>query len=393
MKQNRFSNFIYHLFSLLVVSILIAGVSISRDKRLFGYELFSTSYKGETVTPPNRFILEKLGVSDTLLIPQSAGSWKTANEFIIYSSEHYAPDVYGYNGKTPVYIALKNDSIVRIVAEKNSETPNYMRYVLEEGFLTRWENKPLEAALNFEVDLISGATYTSESLLKNIKSTLAAAHTDEQQTEKHLLKKSFGFKWNIKTIAILLVVLSGFVFAVFVRSKRWRPIQLILNVIVLGFWTKSFLSIPFFVNLFSNGISVFYTIAPLVLITFIVILPFFGKNRYYCNWICPFGSLQELFYRVTKKRINIPQNIFKYLKYTRQVIFFTLLIFMWIGVGFEIMDMEVFSFFLLQKASIGVLILGIVFLLLSFFIARPYCRFVCPTGQLLDWSEKIKLKN
>ena len=391
MKQNHFSNFIYHLFSLLVVSVLIAGISISRDKRLFGYELFRTSYKGETVTPPGHFILEKLGVSDTLLIPLSAGSWKTKDGFTIYSSEHYAPNVYGYNGKTPVYIALKNDTIARIIAEKNSETPNYMRYVLEEGFLTYWENKSLENVTNLEVDLISGATYTSESLFKNIKLTLEAARDDEQ-TGKHVSKKSFDSKWNIKTIAVLVVLLSGLIFAVFVRSKRWRPIQLILNVVVLGFWAKSFLSLQLFVNLFSNGITTL-AIVPLVLIALTILLPFFGKNRYYCIWICPFGSLQELLYRLTKKQINMTPKVFKYIKYIRQSILVILLIFMWIGVGFAIMDLEVFSFFLLQKASIGVLILSIIFLLLSFFIARPYCRFVCPTGQLLDWSEKIRLKH
>ena len=49
---------------------------------------------------------------------------------------------------------------------------------------------------------------------------------------------------------------------------------------------------------------------------------------------------------------------------------------------------EVFSAFIFQTASVFVLALGGVFLLLSFFVARPYCRFVCPTGTLFKIAER-----
>ena len=51
------------------------------------------------------------------------------------------------------------------------------------------------------------------------------------------------------------------------------------------------------------------------------------------------------------------------------------------------MDYEVFSAFVFQTASAFVLVLGIVVVVLSLFVPRPYCRFVCPTGTLLRLAE------
>ncbi|NLF43947.1 MAG: 4Fe-4S binding protein, partial [Bacteroidales bacterium] len=35
-----------------------------------------------------------------------------------------------------------------------------------------------------------------------------------------------------------------------------------------------------------------------------------------------------------------------------------------------------------------VLIIGVAFLVLSVFIPKPYCRFVCPTGTLMKFAQK-----
>lgn len=68
----------------------------------------------------------------------------------------------------------------------------------------------------------------------------------------------------------------------------------------------------------------------------------------------------------------------------------TLLLLMWTGITFDLINYEVFSVFLFDQASLFVLVLAGVSLLLSLVVSRPYCRFVCPTGQLLRWSEGKK---
>ena len=81
----------------------------------------------------------------------------------------------------------------------------------------------------------------------------------------------------------------------------------------------------------------------------------------------------------------------KMLSRFREILWAVLMMLMLLGVGGEWMDYEVFSAFILQSASVVVLILGVVVVFLSFFVARPYCRFVCPTGTLFNIAQNSKL--
>ncbi|MFI3285411.1 MAG: 4Fe-4S binding protein [Rikenellaceae bacterium] len=63
---------------------------------------------------------------------------------------------------------------------------------------------------------------------------------------------------------------------------------------------------------------------------------------------------------------------------------------MWLGVGFELMDYEIFSAFIISSASTAVLVMAALFLILSLFIQKPYCRFGCPTGALITMAQKTK---
>ena len=56
---------------------------------------------------------------------------------------------------------------------------------------------------------------------------------------------------------------------------------------------------------------------------------------------------------------------------------------MLLGVGFEWMDYEPFTAFILSSAGVVVIVFAVVILLTSVFVPRPYCRFMCPTGTLL----------
>ena len=47
---------------------------------------------------------------------------------------------------------------------------------------------------------------------------------------------------------------------------------------------------------------------------------------------------------------------------------------------------------MVNEAATGVVIAGALFVVLSLFITRPYCRFVCPTGALFRISENIDMK-
>ncbi len=67
----------------------------------------------------------------------------------------------------------------------------------------------------------------------------------------------------------------------------------------------------------------------------------------------------------------------------RQGLWVLLLTLLFIGWGVSWIDYEVFTAFIVESASWIILAIGGLFIVLSLFISRPFCRFVCPTGSLL----------
>ena len=79
-----------------------------------------------------------------------------------------AEDVIGFNGPTPVEISIFNGRITRIKALPNNETPKFMQRVLNSGLLERLVGKTVAEAKEAELDAVSGATFTSTSMIQNI---------------------------------------------------------------------------------------------------------------------------------------------------------------------------------------------------------------------------------
>lgn len=83
------------------------------------------------------------------------------------------PDVEGYMGPTPLDIRIKNDTIVDIIALNNDETPAY--FTAASKLLKKWIGLPPEKGLELEVDAVSGATFSSDALIANMRAGLKKA--------------------------------------------------------------------------------------------------------------------------------------------------------------------------------------------------------------------------
>ncbi|WP_113674416.1 4Fe-4S binding protein [Vallitalea guaymasensis] len=150
----------------------------------------------------------------------------------------------------------------------------------------------------------------------------------------------------------------------------------------------------------------FYMIGLLMLIGSLV-------GRFVCGWLCPFGLIQELIHKIPlpKLKVNKTFNKLKYMKYLILVVFVFLLPMFWVNiVG---MGKPTFCEFicpagtleggiplvLLNKplrAVIGFLYtwkiaLLVITVILSIFIFRPFCRFICPLGAIYSLFNPISL--
>jgi len=86
---------------------------------------------------------------------------------VIYTGD-IAKKVIGYNGTTPLNITVKNGVIENIEVLENQESPGYLKRA-KEKVLPQYIGKTVAEARKLNADIATGATYTSEALIKNIQ--------------------------------------------------------------------------------------------------------------------------------------------------------------------------------------------------------------------------------
>lgn len=339
--------------------------AMQRDGRVWGHQLVDTTRTAATGT----------AAVDTMRT--------LADGTVIVNTTALGKDIVGYAGQVPLEIYLKEGKVSQVKALANTETPDFFEKASR--LLTLWNGKTLDEAQTMKVDAVSGATFSSRAIIGNVQRGL-------QFASKNAVKPSLLDKMDHspKTLAGLVVVLLGAIVPLFYRKKTYRTIQLVLNTVVLGLWGGTFLNWSLFVGYFSGGINVWISLVPIVMLVTAFIYPLFGKKNYYCTNICPLGSLQELAGKGNKRKWKLGSTTVKRLGYLRQGLFAVLMVLMLTGIGFKWMDYELFTAFIFQSAAVVVIVLALLFVVLSFFVVRPYCRFVCPTGTLFKLAEGNK---
>ena len=86
---------------------------------------------------------------------------------VIVNTETIGKSIQGYAGATPVKIYIEKNKITKVEALKNLEGPKYMAKAKK--LLTAFEGKTVAKAKKQKVDAVTGATFTSEALIKNVQ--------------------------------------------------------------------------------------------------------------------------------------------------------------------------------------------------------------------------------
>ena len=95
---------------------------------------------------------------------------KENGTFVINTTE-LGKDVEGYQGPTPLKVYIKNNKVEKIEFLKSSETPKY--YDRVKKFLqSKWDGLKVKEAREKQVDVVTGATYSSEAVIENVRLAL-----------------------------------------------------------------------------------------------------------------------------------------------------------------------------------------------------------------------------
>lgn len=195
--------------------------------------------------------------------------------------------------------------------------------------------------------------------------------------------------FDLRHSMALVVLLAAAIVPIFSRSRSWRKVQLALDVAVLGFWNGLFLSTARMVGWAGAGLPGMLPdlAAALLMLAMAFLYPVFGRQSHYCLHVCPFGAAQELAGLVQVSKWRPSPSLVRHLTMLRRLLWAALMLLLWCGFFARWMEWELFSAFAWQAVPPLVTILAIVFVVLSAFVPRAYCRFICPTGTLFKLSE------
>lgn len=379
MVKRQRKGFWARLLSLVVVVLILAAAAILRDGRILGHDL-REAHEAKALK------------NDTLEV--------TPDGAFVVNTKPLAKDVQGYGGPVPLKIHIKDGRVAAVEAEPNAESPDFFNRAKE--LLNHWQNKSVDEAMSEEVDAVSGATFSSRAIIANMQRGLAYAKQRGQWGEDGSVGAlgtsaspieggSVGAHGtSIPSIVALIVVLLGAVVPLFYNNRRLHLVQLAVNVVVLGLWTGTFVSYTLFLRIFAGGVSVSAIgalAAPLLMLIVALIYPLAGRSGHYCANICPFGSVQELAGKLSRRKLRITPRVLKLLSVLRNLLWGVLMALLLTGTYTAWIDYELFTAFLYSSASVWVIVLAALFLVLSVWVPRPYCRFVCPTGALVKSVE------
>ena len=318
----------------------------------------------------------------------------------IVNTSPFSDEIYGYNSTTPLTIFLnENDRISEVEICENRETRGYLNKVINSGYLDLWDGLTPKEAATYNVDAVSGCTFTSIAVAQSLQVRM-------QDLSKEKGKIAIDRKLLARQICIVLVtILAAICFFNPNKTKILRYVTLLLSIAILGFWTNSLLSLALFYNWMTNGISLAIQLPLLIIAVLAILLPLFTKKSFYCQYLCPFGAAQEFVggigLKVKGKRgqqttdnrqqtLFTKANIFNFFSVLRKVILLTLLIIVALGVGLDLSVVEPFPIFNYQSIGFGVAIFAGVILVASIFIKKPWCNYLCPTGTLLESFRKLR---
>lgn len=136
-----------------------------------------------------------------------------------------------------------------------------------------------------------------------------------------------------------------------------------------------------------------------LIVALAVILSMVFFRRGFCGWICPFGIVQELFGKITKKKITIPVSIDSKLRYMKYLVLALILILTAITGTLIFKNYDPFlNFFhfgkgvfwdLGEEAALTGFLIAIVIVLLSVFIERVWCKYFCPLGAVMALGSRL----
>lgn len=96
-----------------------------------------------------------------------------SGDTMIVNTTTLGKDIQGFAGNVPVKVYILDGKVVKVTALANNETPGFFQQVVR--ILDSWTGLTPKQGIAKNVDAVSGATYSSNAIVANVRAALEYA--------------------------------------------------------------------------------------------------------------------------------------------------------------------------------------------------------------------------
>jgi ferredoxin len=191
---------------------------------------------------------------------------------------------------------------------------------------------------------------------------------------------------DMGVLAVMLGVVAWLVLKQ--RHRRWLAAAGVFALLYFGFFRAGCVCpIGAIQNVTSALFDASYAIPLVVLVFFgLPLLASLFHGRTFCGAVCPLGAIQDV---VVWKPLRIPRWLGHTLGLGAWVVLALGVLFAATGSAYVICRYDPFVGIFRFGGPFRMIILGAALLTMGLFIARPYCRFICPLGAMLRVTSRF----
>jgi NosR/NirI family nitrous oxide reductase transcriptional regulator len=295
----------------------------------------------------------------------------------------YTDNGRGYRGPTELLVAIAPDArtVTSVLIRRSYDTPGYVERVKDDDeFLRLLTGRTIDewASLDFAragIEGVSGATQTSFAVADGLKRRFAADRMEGQQASR-------SAAWNPGLLAVIVGGLA-MTFTRLRASRRLRAIWQLVLVVVFLFWLGDLLSLALLAGWARHGVPWQTAPSVVLLVAVALLVPWTTRRQVYCQSICPHGAAQTLLGRFKRLHVRLPHDLQRWLARLRFAILIGGIAIAIFWLSFDLAWLEPFDGWVLKSAAIVSASIAVFGLIASIFVPQAYCRYGCPTGELL----------
>lgn len=313
----------------------------------------------------------------------NTSKWIVHNKATKKESLLYIGEGLGYNGKLNVLIQTGVDKLIdHIIPLEHHETPSFFKKLDKKHFYKQISGKEIKIFLENEpIDVISGATISSKAVMQAIQNAYSKGEGISISQTNYPV---FGF---LEFFVLFLLTIGFFITKInnSILKKYLLWISMILSVVVLGFVFNQHITLSR-ISAILNGYfpSLSNELYFYILLFGSILIILLTRKNIYCHSVCPFGVAQEILAKTGNARSFRPKY-YKQLKFFQRLITLVALLVSLALDNPTLAQYEVFGAFFQLTANLIIFAVLFVSIVLSLFIHKPWCNFMCPIDSFFTY--------